>query len=271
MTPPNHGDLSRTGETPMLPADEFYIGYFKAPPVLARFLRRVLPAPIVVAVAVAWFVSRSQNDPGDAVWNSGVAREFVGVVEATPYPHLRVPSSQPGQVVETLFLVEVGKFGGGQRAARFSGKSAQISGWILERDGRRMLEMEPGDTLASAESLPDADATRLRARRVVTLGQVTLRGEIVDSKCYLGAMKPGAGKTHKECATLCIAGGIPPMFVTLDEAGRRCYYLLTNPAGEALDDRILPFVADAIEISGVLERRDDLQVLKIDPGSIRRL
>jgi len=34
----------------------------------------------------------------------------------------------------------------------------------------------------------------------VAMGERTLRGEVIDPKCYIGAMKPGGGKTHKACA-----------------------------------------------------------------------
>jgi hypothetical protein len=254
----------------MANASEFYVGYFKTPPALARFLRWVLPVLIVVAVAVAWFVSRSQNDPGDGVWHDD-AQALVGRIAAKPYPLIRVPSTQPGRPVETILLVSEGKHGGGERVAALDGRIARVRGTILERDGRRLLELAENDAVTPDMSLSQPAEVRLASPIVVPVGQVTLRGEIIDPKCYSGAMKPGEGKTHKECATLCIAGGIPPMFVTLDDAGRRSYYLLTNPAGEALDDRILPFVADAVEISGVLEHRDDLQVLRIDPANIRRL
>jgi hypothetical protein len=259
----------------MANASEFYVGYFKTPPALAAFLRWVLPAVTVAALAVAWFVSRSQNDPGDGVWHDD-AQVFVGRISATPYPLIRVPSTRPGSPVETILLVSEGKHGGGERVAALDGRIARVRGTVLERDGRRLIELAENDAVTPATSLSQSAEARLASPTVVPMGQVTLRGEIIDPKCYSGAMKPGEGKTHKECATLCIAGGIPPMFVTLDDAGRRDYYLLTNPAGEALDgsalhDGLLPFVADAVEISGVLEKCDDLQVLRIDPGSIRRL
>lgn len=259
----------------MANTSEFYVGYFKTPPALARFLRWALPVLIVAALAVAWFVSRSQNDPGDGVWHDD-AQALVGHIVAKPYPHIRVQSTEPGRPVETILLVSEGKHGGGERVAALDGRVARVRGTILERDGRRLLELAQNDAVTPDISLSQPAEARLAAPTVVPMGQVTLRGEIIDPKCYSGAMKPGEGKTHKECATLCIAGGIPPMFVTLDDAGRRSYYLLTNPAGEALEgsalrEGVLPFVADAVEISGVLERRDDLQVFKIDPGSIRRL
>ena len=254
----------------MADTGEFYVGYFKTPPALAKFLRWVLPVLIVVALAVAWFVSRSQNDPGDGVWHDD-AESLVGRIAAKPYPLIRVPSRLADSPVETILLVSEGKHGGGERVAALDGRIVRVRGTILERDGRRLLELTKDDALTPGNSLSQPEEARLASPTVVPMGQVTLRGEIIDPKCYAGAMKPGEGKTHKECATLCISGGIPPMFVTVDDAGRRSYYLLTNPAGEALDDRILPFVADAVEISGALEMRDDLQVLKIDPGSIRRL
>lgn len=268
----------RTGGTPTLPTAEFYVGYFKTPPALAKFLRWVLPVLIVFAIAVAWLVSRSQNDPGDGVWHDD-AQTLVGRIGARPYPHIRVQSTVPGRPVETILLVAEGKHGGGERVTALDGRIARVRGTILERDGRRLLELAENDAVSpdsGAAAFPQPDAVRLAAPTIAPLGQVSLRGEIIDPKCYAGAMKPGEGKTHKECATLCIAGGIPPMFVTIDDAGRRSYYLLTNSEGGALEGdtlsaAILPFIADAVEIRGALERRDDLLIFKIDPASIRRL
>jgi len=254
----------------MAESSEFYVGYLKTPPAIAGFLRWMLPGLIVAGLAVAWFVSRSQNDPGDGVWHDD-AQAFVGRIAAKPYPHIRVPSTEPGSPVETILLVSEGKHGGGERVTALDGRIARVRGTILERDGRRLLELSETDAVKVDESMADPEAGRLTAPNVVALGAVTLQGEIIDPKCYSGAMKPGEGKAHKECATLCIAGGIPPMFVTLNASGKRNYYLLTDSNGQALDDRILPFVADAVEVSGTLERRDDLLVLRINPAGIRRL
>jgi hypothetical protein len=167
---------------------------------------------------------------------------------------------------QTLLLVETGKFGGGRRAAPFDGRTVRVSGWLIERDGRKMIELEPGD--AAITELAPGQGT-LPARRA--LGTATLRGEIVDSKCFLGVMKPGEGKTHKECATLCVAGGIPPMLVTRDAAGARSYYLLVGPDGNGLDAWVLPYIADPVEVFGRLEEYGDLKLLSVDPGHIRRL
>lgn len=254
-------------------AKEFYVGYLRMPAGLTRFLRWTAPMLVTAALATAWSLSRSQNNPGDGVWHDD-AESLVGRLSTAPYPHIRILSRQRGdaaQSIETVLLVSEGKHGGGERVAGLDGRIARVRGTILERDGRRLLELADTDAVTAGESIPESQATRLAVHTGVTIGPVTLKGEIIDPKCYSGAMKPGEGKAHKECATLCIAGGIPPMFVTLDAAGKRSYYLLTDPSGQALDDRILPFVADAVQVSGLLERRDDLQVLRINPADIRRL
>lgn len=251
--------------------DEFYVGYLPMPPRHVFYVRLLMPMALWFALGVAAVVSSSQPEPGAGVWNTGRAEVFEGRIDALPYPLLRIPTARVEQPFQTLLIVETGKFGGGKRALPYDGRIVKLSGWLIERDGRRMIELEPGEGAIQSIELPPAESIQLNRPDARVLGHVNLRGEIVDSKCFLGVMKPGEGKTHKECATLCIAGGIPPMLVTRDPAGQRSYYLLANPDGGALDRSLLPYVADPVEVSGTLEQRGDLQVLRIDTTSIRRL
>jgi hypothetical protein len=118
--------------------------------------------------------------------------------------------------------------------------------------------------MSSASAAPVADAPR------EIHGRVTVNGEIVDSKCWLGVMRPGDGHIHKACASICILGGIPPMFVTRAD-GVPSVMLLTLPDGSAIPpERILEFVADPVELSGIVEKRGDLTVLKADLDSLKR-
>jgi hypothetical protein len=101
-------------------------------------------------------------------------------------------------------------------------------------------------------------------------GQVSLRGEIVDSKCYLGAMKPGGGTTHKGCAVLCLKGGVPPLFVTQDTGGRMVYYLLVSGECGQLDQAAFHLAGEPVEVNGESEEWGDISVLKAAGRSFRR-
>ncbi len=246
-------------------AEEMYVGYLPVPAGYRRFLRFAIPGILWIMVAVAFVIARSQPAPGQGVWDDAQARSFTGTIVAHPYPMVYADDRGDGKPGAVL-LVETGKHGGEQRAAMVDGQRARISGWPLHRDGRFMVELEPGADALRAEPGPSTPAPEPRA-----IGRVTLRGEIMDSKCFLGAMKPGEGRTHKECATLCISGGIPPMLVTRDAAGAATYYLLLNPEGAPLDKEAYEFIADPVEVSGELESAGGLLRLRVGPADIRRL
>lgn len=256
--------------------DELYVGYRNAPPRLVWFLRRVAAFLIAAMLGLAWSASRLQDDPGGGVWHEDITT-LVGYVSSTPYPLLRVACDQPGRPVETILLVAEGKRGAGEHVAGLHGRVVRARGRILERDRWRMLELAELEALGGGDSPPAAGAPRLPPADATAPDgkRITLRGEIIDPKCYSGAMKPGEGKAHKECATLCISGGIPPMLMVDTSTGGRDYFLLTDSsggalAGDVLREQVLPYVADAIEVTGELEIRDDQARLRIDPTSIRR-
>lgn len=248
--------------------DEFYVGYLRVPARQRRFVRIVVPMALWLLCGVAVLVARSQRDPGAAVWDSGAARAFTGTLVVSPYPALFTMDRGDGMAGE-LLLVEMGKRGSYDRSLALNGKSVRASGWLLKRDGRRILELEPGED--GLRELAGEGVAASSVPVIKPLGRVELRGEIVDSKCFLGAMKPGEGKTHKECATLCVKGGIPPMLVTRDARGAASYYLLVGPLGEELDRTIWPLIADPVKVVGELESWGGMLRLRVDPSGVTRL
>ena len=128
-----------------------------------------------------------------------------------------------------------------------------------------MIEVVPASIAAGARRSPAA------SQRIIDLGPVTLRGEIVDTKCYLGVMNPGEHKVHRDCAVRCISGGVPPAFLARDASGDSRVLLLVGEDGRALSREVLPFVAEPLEISGVLVRTGSALTLKADPARFRRI
>jgi hypothetical protein len=144
------------------------------------------------------------------------------------------------------------------------GKSVRLKGSLIERGQDRMLEVAP-ESIREIAALPIP-----MANEPVDLGPVRLRGEIVDSKCYLGVMNPGNGKVHRDCAARCISGGAPPAFIAADATGETRVLLLAGSDGRALNKEILSFVAEALEIPGQLVRSGSNLVLKAEPSAFLR-
>ena len=138
----------------------------------------------------------------------GVYRDYSGVIEEWPYPILRTDNS-------SFLLVAPGKHGLSDTGQGTAGQECSLEGHRSSNgDQDRMLEVVPASI---ARQAPQSIAGGLQ--RIIDLGPVTLRGEIVDSKCYLGVMNPGNGKVHRDCAVRCISGGAPPAFIARDASG----------------------------------------------------
>lgn len=245
--------------------EPFYVGYLPVPRSLVRFARVLVPVLLWALVIASVVVARSQPDPGPAVWNDARAQSFTGTLVATPYPAL-VGDDGAG----THLLVELGKHGVARDLTPLLNSRVQVTGWTIEREGRRIIELEPD---ASALRPAHAHETGPLPLAWQPVGIVTLRGEIVDTKCFLGAMKPGEGRTHRACAILCIQGGIPPTLVTRGPSGTARFTLLCDPSGEpfagAQLEALLAHMAGPIEAQGLLEQAGDLQRLRLDSRSIR--
>ena len=226
--------------------NDFYVGYLpKAPTALAGFVRKVIIVLGLLALTAALVLVIGQKPFADSAFEYGKVRSFEGVVETRPFPTLLV--ERPGEVGQQekysrYLLVAPGKHGADDFAASFDGKQVRLQGQLIYRDGGTMVEIAPG-SIAVVDAAPAVqEATR-------DLGTVTVTGEIVDSKCYLGVMNPGQGKVHRDCAARCLSGGIPPIFITTDEVttdGRE-QFLLVGPDGFALKrDALREFIAEPI-------------------------
>lgn len=251
-------------------SDEFFVGYLPTPPRLSRWLKRAVMAIVAVVVVTAAVVAALQNDPGDAVWTLDQEESWEGVLIARPYPMLKVTGPNG---TRTLLLVSEGKQGVMDRLPAHDCDRVRVKGTLLQRDGRQMIELVSRDDAFVILSA-DAPDERLRLPASIPWQPIELRGEIIDPKCYLGAMKPGEGKTHKACAALCLLGGIPPMFVSTDEQGRRTYYLLVAEAQKPVDgdalEAFVSLVGDAVRLKGHVAAWGDLQLLKVNPDDVVR-
>lgn len=245
--------------------DDFYVGYLpEAPAGLARWIRVRVTLLLALVAVLALVLVLSQQPFAVASFEFGTTRSFEGVLQEHPYPTLLV--DRPGGGSSPFLLVAFGKHGADTLAGirEQDGRRARVDGTLVYRDDQTMLEV------TTLVVLPP-DGRMIPFPRTDDLGVHTFRGEIVDSKCFLGVMKPGNLKPHRACATRCISGGIPPVLLVRDPDGTVSYLLLTDADGSPINDRILHLVAEPIEVTGRLVRRGEQRILRADPAAFVRL
>ena len=260
-------------------SDDFYVGYLdRAPSAVAGRVRTAVLGLAVILIAAAAAFALGQRDNGDGVYEFGVARSFEGRIESIPYPTLRVrrPAGADGADAYSRYpVVQFAKFGAAEALAPYEGQRVRLEAAVVARDGVTMLELVEGNVEAlGATSEPDPDGPGPEGSDAGPRQSVVVRGEIVDSKCFLGAMKPGLGRAHKACAELCVRGGIPPLVVGTREGDQGPEFvkaLLVGPDGTTLNQQVLDLIAEPVEIEGELEQLDDLMLLHTDVASIQRL
>ncbi|MFN0132699.1 MAG: hypothetical protein ACKVW3_09250 [Phycisphaerales bacterium] len=260
--------------------DEFFVGYLPTMPrAIGRRTRVVAAALGLAALMLAGLVGAAQSDAGGAVWDADPATvEGLFVARPTPMVVSETPSG-----LRAVLLVGAGKcgaFGGycgpGEDwrgvAEAFAGKMVRASGTLLHRGDHAMLELDTGPravaVMEDGERRDRIELSMMAARKGSSVIE-TVVGELVDAKCYLGAMKPGTGKVHRACAIRCIEGGIPAMIVDARPDGTVRGILLVGADGRSpMPSEIRDLVGDAVSVSGPVGWIADLGL--VSSSAIRR-
>ncbi len=271
--------------------DDFFIGWdANLPGVDRRFLLGAGVALIGAGMAAAAGLAAVQDAPGPGTWDQGDVRDFVGRLIARPYPAVQVLAQvdldgavrENGALPRASLLGCLGKCGVVPRleAAQAAAENGLIAvrGTLIQRGEHTMVSVVDGPNWVRPANLDQRTINDLTgagglgqsAAGAQDVGAAVLRGEILDTKCYFGAMRPSSGKVHKACAALCIKSGLPPAFYARNAVGRERVFLLTGPDGGPLHDEILPFVADPVRAEGRIVERDFTE-FRIDPSSLVRL
>lgn len=235
-----------------MPSEPFFVGYLPTPPALRSSNRLIVGLLVVWCAASAITLAAFQRDPGPATWNAEIV-ELQGVYRCIEgIPILEISSTEG---INAVLLVRPGKFGmpdaycgppisqptrpGGidLPLERLDGRSVTARGTILSRNAHQMMEVQ---SVVPSESTP---APTLHPTPIYARSPIALRAEVVDSKCFLGAMKPGTGPVHRSCAALCLAGGIPAGLVTTDSPER--FFVFAHPAASTAR-----MVGSTIEVEG---------------------
>ncbi len=247
--------------------EPMFIGWADTPPADRRFILRAGIGLTASAAMLGFGMAALQRPPGTGRWDPDEVREWRGIVSAEPYAMLR--TNDLGGGPRTALLSCLGKCGVAARVGSLAGQPVVVKGSLIQRGTHSMIAVDEVDDWIRPDSHAAVDAA-LDFAAGQLLGEVSLSGEILDSKCWFGAMRPADGKVHKACASLCIRGGIPPAFFARGSNGQGALMLMTA-GGRAHGPGLLSLVADPVRINGSVRRVGDLLVLDATLAQIQRL
>ena len=259
--------------------DDFYIGYLsKAPKSYSGFTKRIIILLFIIIPALAISIVWYQRVFSTAIFEFGNHTKLTGKVSKDPVPMIKIADGKDNfgnKVYKTVLLVGYGKNGAKgileeieMGGVSFQNEIVTLSGTLLYGDGKTLLELAKGSSFVKAAD----DSDNITFSREV-FGHTVLKGEIIDPKCYFGVMKPGEGKPHRSCAIRCISGGIPPVLAVKNEKGDSNYFLILRMEGGAINQLVLDYVAEPVELEGELEKLDDWMMIRINtkPIAISRI
>ncbi|MCI0409683.1 MAG: ferric reductase-like transmembrane domain-containing protein [Acidobacteria bacterium] len=264
------------GTPPATALGDFFVGYLpQTPAKLSGFLRRVAAATGVGVVGAGLALASLQGSLGGGDFEFGTKRAFEGTLSESPVP-LLIPPSTAGDADRKsaasstpepatapygsggpLLLVGPGKSAMPGWARGHDGEAIRFSGTLIHREDTAMVEMnDPG----SFQVIEPIGGAGLGAR---DLGVYELIGELVDTKCWLGVMRPSTGKVHRACAVRCLSGGVPPGLAIRGQEGKERLILLAGTEGRRLEFDP-QWAGRTVRARGILENLGSLPVLRTD-------
>jgi methionine sulfoxide reductase heme-binding subunit len=123
-----------------------------------------------------------------------------------------------------------------------------------------LMEIENGVRSFEKKKAPFEVVSRAQDQGVDTI----LNGEIVDPKCYFGAMNPGQGKTHLSCAVRCISGGIMPM-LKWTSSGKDDFAIIVLSNGKPANAAVVGIVGLPATLHGKLVKMNNWHILYMSP------
>ena len=178
--------------------EDFYIGWQDhMPSNHSKYLRRLL-WPIFIAIPIGAFLLVYFMKPfNDHKFDFGNIQVYTGVYYENPVPILILDEGQiPSGFDKHALLVGYGKFGAKGIMQRIQnantsllGKKIRIKGTLIYGDGKSLIELtEQEASLVEVLEHVEAEMSQTVAQNL------SIKGEILDPKCWFGVMKPGDGK-----------------------------------------------------------------------------
>ena len=248
--------------------DDFFIGWAETPEVDRRFMLGAGLSIITGTTAVGIGISARQRPVGSGTWDMGEIREWRGIATAEPYGMIRTLDLDG---TERNRLARVPGQVRSQRQDRARWPTNPSWSKDLSFIGGHHAMIAVIDGLDWIREDPDGSIDGLAFPQPEPIMDVSLNGEIMDSKCWFGGDAPGAREdpqilrqpVHPRRTTA------RPFYVR-DMKDQTALMIMTS-GGYGHNKDLLPFVAESVSITGQLQRFGDLFLLDAPVSAITRL
>jgi hypothetical protein len=88
--------------------------------------------------------------------------------------------------------------------------------------------------------------------------ETTIKGEIIDTKCYLTGMMGGRGEEHKDCAIACVKGGLPVGI--LEEKTGKVYIVVPAKGQKGANQALVQYAAETVTLKGMFIEKGGTKV-----------
>jgi DMSO/TMAO reductase YedYZ heme-binding membrane subunit len=220
---------------------------------------------------LAFIFANTQENYKESAYTFGKLEEFEGIYIDDKAPMMQVTNE--GKPID-IMLVDFGKFSSKRSISiyeernkvKLNGKKIKIRGTKISYNNQMLIELaEREDAILGVYE----DVEYLSNTSQIV--ENSLRGEIVDPKCFFGVMNPAEGKIHKSCAIRCIAGGIPAILRKKSDNGEN-YYIIIGDQGQYINKKLLPYIGEDVLIKGKITRINNWNYIELDSKSeIQRL
>ncbi len=238
---------------------QLFVGWMGLPRDHHRFYSIGIAILVVADLCLGALLFAAQPPHRSGSWYAGGELTFEGALVTHPYPILRIPAA-PGRPAQSILLVDEWKFGLPPGSDLKDGEPVRAQGYLIEREDVRVLQIDQRlvkvDTILPAVAPLQAVATKV------------LTGEIVDGKCWAGAMNPGDGRAHRGCGSLCLLGNIPALFVVEAQDGTTRWYILADDTGKALGEGLRARIGERLTLGGQVLDAPDLHVFQVNPNAL---
>lgn len=249
----------------------FFIGWeSRLAASLRRFLMPVAVGLLAGFVAFAVLLGSAADDPAGPRFGlaPGAADPadlpsegaIQGVLTTQPYPLLHLAQDAAHPHGRAILLAGDGKIGAPGDLAALEGRTVAVEGFMLRRGSITMLAI--GEAPIPVEGAMAPPVTE-------PLGRWRIAGEVCDGKCAAGGMRPGTGIAHRACATLCLQGEIPSVFVASAPVAGDSFLLLANAQGQSAFPSFRHLIGTRVVLEGEVERRGGILVFRADFASVR--